>query len=198
MRKNSLYSLYSDSHLQLIITIWNHRLGRMRRAVPLPALSPQTIKLLRRASCYILCAASVCVLNTWICNQHILHILPLRCPANIKGGKGWFGISVCLCLPMYKTARLSAPRHRRGAAEEIKFHDYHIATWQVGLWFVYFVAFACTWLWADHTKCLFKPQDQIWKSLCQRSRFLWFFARQQREKHQTVTQLDSERKIIII
>lgn len=119
VRKNSLYSLYSDSHLQLIITIWNHRLGRMRRAVPLPALSPQTIKLLRQASCYILCAASVCVLNTWICNQHILHILPLRCPANIKGGKGWFGISVCLCLPMYKTARLSAPRHRRGAAEEI-------------------------------------------------------------------------------
>lgn len=63
--------------------------------------------------------ASMRVLNTGPCNQQILHILPLRCLANIKGGKGWCGISVCLCLLLYKTARLWAPRHRRGAAEEI-------------------------------------------------------------------------------
>lgn len=86
-------------------------------------------------------AASVCVLNTGPCNQQILHILPLRCLANIKGGKGWRGISVCLCLLLYKTARLSAPRHRRGAAAQIEFHEYHVATWQVGRWFRVFWGF---------------------------------------------------------
>lgn len=100
---------------------------------------------------FLLYTAPMCVLNTGSCNQQILHILPLRCLANIKGGKGWCGISVCLCLLLYKTARLSAPRHRQGAAEEIWFHDYHVATWQVGLWFMCFVGFACTWLRVDHT-----------------------------------------------
>lgn len=56
-------SLYSDSHLPLIITMWNHRLGRERRAVALPALLPQTIKLPRRASRYTLphCTQHQCV-----------------------------------------------------------------------------------------------------------------------------------------
>lgn len=97
VRKNSLYSLYSDSHLQLIITIWNHRLGRMRRAVPLPALSPQTIKLLRRASCYILCAASVCVY--WILESVINTFSifsPSGAPPTSKEVKDGL-VSLCAC-----------------------------------------------------------------------------------------------------
>lgn len=112
-----------------------------RRAVALPALLPQTIKLPRRASCYTLahCMQHQCVYWIWgpVINKFSI-FFPPRCLANIKGGKGWCGISVCLSLLLYETARLSAPRHRRGAAAQIQFHDYQVSTWQVGLWFMRF------------------------------------------------------------
>lgn len=68
-----------------------------RRAVALPALLPQTIKLPRRASCYTLahCMQHQCVYWIWgpVINKFSI-FFPPRCLANIKGGKGWCGISV--------------------------------------------------------------------------------------------------------
>lgn len=97
-------------------------------------------------------------------------------PTSKEVEDGVVSLSVSLCLSVYEAAQLSAPRHRRGAAEEIWFHDYHTATRQVGLWFVKIAGFSYTWLWADHTNSVFIPQDQIWKSLC--ASFLWFCTQQ--------------------
>lgn len=73
-------SLYSDSRLPLIITIWNHTAWQRKRELwPLPALLPQTIKLPRRACCCTPHPTSMCELNTRSHNQQILHIIPLRC-----------------------------------------------------------------------------------------------------------------------
>lgn len=146
-------SLHSDSHLPLIITIWNHSAWQGRRE----SRGPCQHFYHKLSNCHAESAAAVrrtqhqCV--NWI-QDPIINKFSIFSPsgafANIKGGKGWCGIAVCLCLLLYKAARLSAPRHRRGAAEEIQFHDFHVSTWQVGLWFTRFVFLAYTWVWADH------------------------------------------------
>ena len=131
--------------MPLLITTQNHRLGRARRAAALPARLPRPIKPLPRT----LHPAWMCVLNTGSCNQKKL-IFSIFCPsggfANIKEGKGWCGISVCLLLLLYETA----PRHRREAAEEIEFHHVNAGTWQVGLWFTCSVGLTCERICTKH------------------------------------------------
>lgn len=165
-------SIYSDSHLPLIMTIWNHRLGRARRAVALPALLPQTIKLPRRASRYTLpqCTQHQCVY--WI-QDPVINKFSIFSPSGasptskeVKDGV----VSLCACA-FYCIKQPGFQPQDTGGEQPRKFNfmTATFATWQVGLWFACFVGFARTWFRADHAKC----QHQIWNSLCQRSKQKW-------------------------
>lgn len=92
---------YSEPHLLLMITIWN-RVGLAEGQELGP---PSTFKL---SNCHVApplphCTQHQCVyrIHDPVINKFSIFCSP-RCLANIKGGKAWCGISVCLHSILYE------------------------------------------------------------------------------------------------
>lgn len=127
-------------------TIWNHRLGSGSRAAALPALFLTTnyqTATREAAATYAASLQHQCVYRTQdpVINKFSIFFTPQVPSPTSKDGKGWCGISVCLCLLLYKAARLSAPQTQATAQQprKFQFHERHVATCQVGLRFRGFV-----------------------------------------------------------
>ncbi len=163
--------------------MWNHRIGRERGELrPWRHFSPQTIKLPCRASCHTPPPRTQHQRVYWI-QAPVINKFSIFCPSGASPTSKrkrmvWCGISVCLSLLLYKAARLSAPRHRRGAAAQIWFHDFHLSTWQVGAVVHVFCRFR---LHAPGVE-LITPNAIRYENLCAKDPSFLGFCAEQREK----------------
>lgn len=112
-------SLYSDPHLPLMIAVWSHAgLAQRRRAVALPALKDDqtaTSSLPLHTLPHCTQHQRVYWLQDPVINKLSIFCSP-RCLANIKGGKGWCGISVCLHSTVQKASPTFSPEIQAGSS----------------------------------------------------------------------------------
>lgn len=128
-----------------MITIWNHTgLAQRGRAVALPALrnyQTATSSLLLYTLPH--CTQHQCVywIQDPVINKFSIFCSP-RCLANIKGGKGWCGISVCrsILLLKKKNSPVFSPKIQ-AESSKFNFMTTTFGTWQIGPRFVSFRRF---------------------------------------------------------